>query len=361
MNTMTTTQPATTPQSVTTQRKPKKTGRRILTVIGVLFLAAVLVAAVAAYFYGPAVSAMTTGKARFLGTDSPKRYTSTVLQLAEQGIYSDSEEFAAASEHAKEVAKDADSVDEVRAALDDAIHAAGGKHSRLFSPEEAEQRGADSDASDSADGAGPAVDVDGGVVVATVPGVSRHADVQGYADTLADGLTQARDGGACGAIVDLRGNDGGDMGPMLAGLSPLIPDGTAMEFEYSARTSPVTVGGNSVSGGGTPLSTHGGKWDVPTAVLVDEETASSGEATMLAFRGLDNARSFGTPTAGFASANTVYDFPDGSELMLTIAKDRDREGRTYAEDPLDPDTKTESGDAALTEAQKWLRDDHGCQ
>ena len=171
--------------------------------------------------------------------------------------------------------------------------------------------------------------------------------MQGYADTLAGGLSQARDGGACGAVVDLRGNDGGDMGPMLAGLSPVIPDGTAMEFVYSGRTMAVTVDGNSVSGGGTPLTTDGGKWDAPTAVLVDEETASSGEATMLVFRGLDNSRSFGVPTAGFASANTVYDFPDGSELMLTIAKDRDREGQTYAEEPIEPDTKTESGDTAL--------------
>ncbi|WP_273413889.1 S41 family peptidase [Corynebacterium appendicis] len=355
---MTTTQPTTT-QPTTTQPTTKKTGRRILTVIGVLFLAAVLVAAAAVYFYGPAVSAMTTGKARFLGTDSPKRYTATLLQLAEQGIYSDSEEFAAASEHAKEVAEDADSVDDVRGALDDAIHAAGGKHSRLFSPEQVEQRA--TDAAGSTAGAGPAVDVNGGVAVATVPGVTRHADVQGYADTLAGGLSQARDGGACGAVVDPRGNDGGDMGPMLAGLSPVIPDGTAMEFVYSGRTMAVTVDGNSVSGGGTPLTTDGGKWDAPTAVLVDEETASSGEATMLAFRGLDNSRSFGVPTAGFASANTVYDFPDGSELMLTIAKDRDREGQTYAEEPIEPDAKTESGDTALAAAQKWLRDEHGCQ
>ena len=355
MDTMTTTHPTTT-----TQTKPKKTGRTILTVIGVLFLTAALVAAVATYFYGPAVSAMITGKARFLGTDSPKRYTATVLQLAEQGIYSDSEEFSAASAHAKEVAKDAESVDEVREVLDDAIHAAGGKHSRLFSPEQVEQRAADADAAGSAAGAGPAVDVSGGIAVATVPGVTRHTDVQGYADTLADGLTRARDGGACGAVVDLRGNDGGDMGPMLAGLSPIIPDGTAMEFVYSGRTAPVTIEGNSVAGGGTPLSTGGGKWDAPTAVLVNEDTASSGEATMLAFRGLDTSRSFGTPTAGFASANTVYDLPDGSELMLTIAKDRDRNGQTYAEDPIQPDTKTESGDAALTAAQKWLRDEHDC-
>lgn len=343
------------------QRKSEtKTNRRkVWTVIGALALAVVIVAAVAMYFYGPAVTAMTTGTARFVGTDSPKRYTSTVLQLAEQGIYSDSEEFSAASEHAKDVAKKADSVDEVREDLNNAVRAAGGKHSRLISPDEKQQRVDDENAEDGA--SEPTVNVESAVAIATVPGIHRDDDVQSYADELSNGLTQARDNGACGAIVDLQTNDGGDMGPMLAGLSPIIPDGTAIEFVASGNAMPVKVEGNSVSGGGTPLSTTGGKWDAPTAVLVSDATASSGEATMLSFRGLDNSRSFGTPTAGFASANNVYEFPDGSELMLTTARNRDRTGQTYAEDPIEPDTKTGSSDAALAAAKTWLREEHGCE
>src|SRR5690625_7039657 len=46
---------------------------------------------------------------------------------------------------------------------------------------------------------------------------------------------------------------------------------------------------------------------------------------MLAFKGLENAVSFGQPTAGYATANAVYDFPDSSSLMLTIAQDRSEE------------------------------------
>ena len=146
------------------------------------------------------------------------------------------------------------------------------------------------------------------------------------------------------------------MGPMLAGVSPLLPDGTALEFVSNAYSSPVTIEGNGVRGGGSPTTTSGGKWDAPVAVLVDGDTASSAEATMLAFRGLDNSRSFGAPTAGYASANMVYDFPDGSSLMLTIAKDRARTGETFAEDPIHPDAG--GGEA---EALAWLAEEHGCR
>ena len=186
--------------------------------------------------------------------------------------------------------------------------------------------------------------------------MGRHDDGQHYADTLAKGLTAARDSGACGAVVDLRGNDGGDMGPMLAGVSPLLPDGTALEFVSNAYSSPVTIEGNGVRGGGSPTTTSGGKWDAPVAVLVDGDTASSAEATMLAFRGLDNSRSFGAPTAGYASANMVYDFPDGSALMLTIAKDKARTGEVFSEDPIQPD-EPGGEDAALA----WLAAEHSCK
>ena len=145
------------------------------------------------------------------------------------------------------------------------------------------------------------------------------------------------------------------MGPMLAGVSPLLPDGTALEFVSNAYSSPVTIEGNGVRGGGSPTTTSGGKWDAPVAVLVDGDTASSAEATMLAFRGLDNSRSFGAPTAGYASANMVYDFPDGSALMLTIAKDKARTGEIFSEDPIQPDGPGDE-DAALA----WLAEEHGC-
>ena len=323
--------------------------RKVLLTVGGLMVALILAAATVLYVYGPAATAMYTGTARFFGTDTPKRYTSTVLDLASQGIYADSAEFAEASATAREEANHAETLEDIRSALNDAVKAAGGKHSKLIEP------GAEQDNASEADTRSPSVNVRDGVAWATVPGVGRHDDGQHYADTLAKGLTAARDGGACGAVVDLRGNDGGDMGPMLAGVSPLLPDGTALEFVSNAYSSPVTIEGNGVRGGGSPTTTSGGKWDAPVAVLVDGDTASSAEATMLAFRGLDNSRSFGAPTAGYASANMVYDFPDGSALMLTIAKDKARTGEIFSEDPIQPDEPGDE-DAALA----WLAEEHGC-
>lgn len=324
------------------------TAKKVLTTIAAVFGVLLIAAGAVAYVYGPTVTAMFTGTAKFMGTDTPKRYTSTVLDLAEQGIYADSPEFSEASTKAREAAKQADSLDDIRPLLNDAVQAAGGKHSRLIDPD-VEQEYAELESKPAA------VERNGDIAWATVPGVGRHDDGQHYADTLAKGLTAARDSGACGAVVDLRGNDGGDMGPMLAGVSPLLPDGTALEFVSNAYSSPVTIEGNGVRGGGSPTTTSGGKWDAPVAVLVDGDTASSAEATMLAFRGLDNSRSFGAPTAGYASANMVYDFPDGSALMLTIAKDKARTGEIFSEDPIQPD-KPGDEDAALA----WLAEEHGC-
>ena len=322
--------------------------RKVLLTVGGLMVALILAAATVLYVYGPAATAMYTGTARFFGTDTPKRYTSTVLDLAGQGIYADSAEFAEASAAAREEAKHAETLEDIRPALNKAVHAAGGKHSKLIAP-------VTGDDDEVAETEAASVAVRNGVAVATVPGIDRHADLQAYADTLTSGLIQARDDGACGAIVDLRGNYGGDMGPMLAGLSPLLPDGEVLEFVTAGGSMPVSVSGNAVNGGGSAVETAGGKWDAPTAVLVDEHTASSGEATMLSFRGLERSRSFGAPTAGYASANMVYDFPDGNALMLTIAKDRARTGEIFSEDPIQPDEPGDE-DAALA----WLAEEHGC-
>ena len=77
---------------------------------------------------------------------------------------------------------------------------------------------------------------------------------------------------------------------------------------------------------------------------------------MLSFRGLDYSRSFGQPTAGYASANTVYDYPDGSELMLTMAKDKARTGEEFMDDPVQPDEHSDEPEQA---AREWLAQ-RGC-
>lgn len=303
--------------------------KTVLKIFGGLFVVALITVLVAVYFLGPSYGGALLGKPYFLFNASEKRINTAMVDTAAlTGIYGESEEFQRAREAFKEDPTNPD-------LLDAAIDAAGGKHSNVFSTEKEK----------AIEGTDPSVDFENGVLRATVPSIGRHADGQAYADTLAHGLTAHPE--ACAAVVDLRGNGGGDMGPMYAGLSPLLPDGTALSFVSRMGNTDVTIDGNSVTGGGTPTTTTGGKLSVPVAVITDADTASSAEATLLAFRGLDNVRTFGEPTAGYASANVVLDYPDGRSLMLTTAKDKARTGEEFAEDPIAPD-------APESELEGWL-------
>ena len=296
---------------------------------GGLLVVAFIAVLAAVYFLGPSYGGALLGKPYILFNTSEKRINTAMVDTAAYtGIYGESEEFQRAREAFKEDPTNAE-------LLVAAIDAAGGKHSKVFNTEKEK----------AIDNAEPSVSFEDGILRATVPSIGRHDDGQAYADTLAQGLTAHPE--ACAAVVDLRGNDGGDMGPMYAGLSPLLPDGTALSFVSRMGTSDVVIDGNSVTGGGTPTTTSGGKLEVPVAVITDDETASSAEAALLAFRGLDNVRTFGEPTAGYASANVVLDYPDGRSLMLTTAKDKARTGEEFAEDPIAPD-------APESELDSWL-------
>lgn len=337
-------------------------------------IAAVIVVAGFAlvWVFGPTMGAMLTGKPVFLVPPSPERYASAALDLMEaQGIHGDSPEFAEARAEAERMLASADLKDysDTWPALDLAIAAAGGKHSKVIRPNGGNGDGSGGSAPADAEptvtservrGEGGSGDGGGArVLTATVPthgGDGGGPESQRYADALASGIAREVKAGACGAIVDLRGNYGGDMGPMVAGLSALLPDGELLWFDGRGYSTAVTLTGGSIQGGGSAITVDGGpKAEIPVAVLVDGGTASSGEATMLAFRGLDGSRSFGAPTAGYASANVVHEFPGGAKLMLTMAKDRDRTGAVHMDDPVQPDEVTgpSPGDAE-TAALAWL-------
>ncbi len=330
-------------------------------------IAAVIVVAGFALVWvlGPTMGAMLTGKPIFLVPPSPERYASAALDLMEsQGIHGDSPEFAEARAEAERMLDSADLKDysDTWPALDLSINAAGGKHSKVLRPDGGNGTGG----SGSADAeptvtSEPAQGEGGGarVLTATVPthgGDGGGPESQRYADALASGVAREVKAGACGAIVDLRGNNGGDMGPMVAGLSALLPDGELLWFDGRGYSTAVTLTGGSIQGGGSNITVDAGpKAEIPVAVLVDGGTASSGEATMLTFRGLDGSRSFGAPTAGYASANMTHEFPGGAKLMLTVAKDRDRTGAVHMDDPVHPDEVTgQSPEDAKTAALAWL-------
>jgi len=178
-------------------------------------------------------------------------------------------------------------------------------------------------------------------------------------------------GDRCGWIVDLRSNSGGNMWPMLLGVAPLLrtsPTGVeeigsfataGAQQRWSLTPAVASADGRPMLGFGRPgysLKQPG----APVAVLVGSHTASSGEATMLSFRGRPQARSFGQPTAGFSTSNITRTLVDGSVLALTTAVMRDRNG-VGAGARLAPDELTIGDVATLQAAQQWLLAQPACQ
>ena len=112
----------------------------------------------------------------------------------------------------------------------------------------------------------------------------------GYARQIQDAIAAADRDGLIGWIVDLRSNGGGNMWPMIAGLGPILgegplgyfigPTGTETLWEY--RNGASTSGGTTISTVSPPYVLK--RQQPRVAVLSDVGVASSGEATLIAFR-----------------------------------------------------------------------------
>jgi carboxyl-terminal processing protease len=175
-----------------------------------------------------------------------------------------------------------------------------------------------------------------------------------------------------GWLIDLRGNRGGNMWPMLAGIGAVLgegdlgtfvsADGDLVPWFYKAGKA-----GTRDSKGQVEIAAHVEKppfalSELPwVAVLFDRSTGSSGEAMAISFAARPRTRSFGEHTAGFSTSNQRYPLPDGAALFLCVGIEADRTGHRYP-DGLDPDTRlpapdsrpTEEKDAFLQAAEDWL-------
>lgn len=165
---------------------------------------------------------------------------------------------------------------------------------------------------------------------------------------------------ACGWVIDLRGNDGGNVWPMLAALRPFLghdPLGSSAAPDGAAA--PPRKAGENVPHVRLPFRLRH-LYRAPVALLTDMLTASSGEAVTISFRGRANTRSFGSPTAGLSTANDTFHLRDGGMLILTVSVMTDRYGQRYG-GPVVPDQAVAGSpagapgsDIALATAEQWL-------
>ena len=324
--------------------KTKSKNKKLRIALGICIPLIIIIAAALAVVmkYGP-----TFGF--YLVPPSAETYGKNALSTIDKnGIFAGNDEWKSTYNECLKMIENAKSYDDTYDAIRKALSVGGGKHSMLMTKSESQ------DTTESYDEVLPTVSLDGDIAIIKLPDFLGTAEAgQKYAKVAEDFIHENRDK-IKGVVLDLRGNTGGDMGPMATAVSSLLPDGELVYYHYRSYDIPVTLKNGVVSNAGT-----GGKslypeekLNVPVAILTDDMTASSGEALTLCFRGLENTRTFGTPTAGYTSVNMLYNMYDGAQMYLTVAFDKARTGEIFKETSIEPDVAT---DSPLEAALEWLR------
>ena len=207
--------------------------------------------------------------------------------------------------------------------------------------------------------------VDGGIGYAVLPGLDMREGGQEYAAAyhaeLREALQEMGPEARCGWIIDIRGNTGGNMWPMLWGLDPLLGEGPFGYFISKEKRIPWVRGGPDAE---APILADTetrypqapafaiDNADRPVAVLLGSATVSSGEMVALALAGREDVAFFGEPTGGLTTANITHRMPDGASLVVTVSRVAGRDGEIVT-GPLQPDFPS-TGEQAPYEARDWL-------
>lgn len=221
----------------------------------------------------------------------------------------------------------------------------------------------------SADGDPPAAALLDDIGYLEVPAFSGGGEAGDSLASLYHGLIEGVDtlpSATCRWIVDLRGNTGGNMWPMIAGVGPILgegPLGSFVDADSARRTWVYQKGQARLDDEVIAAARPGYALRVPrarVAVLVDGRTASSGEALAVAFRARGDVRFFGEPTWGLSTANAPFLLSDGAVMVLTVSTMSDRSGAVYGRGlvPDEPVLGEKTGDpetyAVLRAAMAWL-------
>lgn len=170
-----------------------------------------------------------------------------------------------------------------------------------------------------------------------------------------------------GWILDVRSNTGGNCWPMLAGVGPLLGEGTCGYFQSGNSKSRWYYKDGKSGVDSNPICSVSKEpyrllKQTPVAVLTGSRTASSGEVVVTAFRGKENARSFGQATGGYSTGNQNFTLSDGSMIFLTtsvyVDRNMNRYGSKITPDELVPfeyQTQPSEEDPVIKAAVEWIR------
>ncbi|MDP4469150.1 S41 family peptidase [Staphylococcus hyicus] len=268
-----------------------------------------------------------------------------INQMDMHGLYAKGDKWERAKDKALNDTQKAQDYKDTHTYLEEALKVAGGKHSFLYTKKEK--------MSQSGETQYPKITLKNDILTIKLPGfMGNEKEGKRYANEVSKAIQREN---YKGIIIDLRDNYGGDMGPMIASISPLLKNGTLLTYvDGDDNKTDVNLDGSQTENGGTPIELNNVEKvkNVPIAILINKKTASSGEITALAFKGAKNIKYFGENSGGYTSANTTIKLYDGTLMNLTTHRLEDKQGNVYENNPIIPDVKSNNPEE---DATKWLK------
>jgi len=151
---------------------------------------------------------------------------------------------------------------------------------------------------------------------------------------LRDALAGARQQGARAIVLDLRNNPGGLLDQAVEVASQFLPEGTTVLIEENREGERKVT---TARRGGLAL-------DVPLAVLINENSASSAEIVSGALQAAERAVLIGETTFGTGTVLTPYRLSDGSRLLLGTQQWLTPDERAIRGQGIEPDEVIVLGD-----------------
>jgi carboxyl-terminal processing protease len=211
----------------------------------------------------------------------------------------------------------------------------------------------------------------GNIAYISIPfiGANSQEDIDKYANKIYDAVIELYKKDPKGWIIDLRLNAGGNIRPMLAGLSMFFKDGIVSYYvdRDGTATDETAFSHGDLTIAGVKQATINNK--VPDfksnkiAILIGPGTASSGEGVAVVFKQRKMAKLFGEVSAGLANSTEGFVFNNNeSYFLISTAYLADKRKKLLAEF-VRPDVTVKGNDAfndlandnVVKEAIKWLK------
>ena len=179
----------------------------------------------------------------------------------------------------------------------------------------------------------------------TISDVRITAFSQGVTQELKQALTDAKNQGATGIVLDLRNDPGGLLDQAVGTASQFLKSGDVL-LEKDAKGSITHV---AVQPGGVATN-------IPMVVLVNGGTASAAEIVAGALQDAHRATVIGETTFGTGTVLNQFDLSDGSALMLAVQEWLTPKGRVIWHKGISPDetVTTTAANILLPDAERGM-------